>query len=177
MGRGGRGRLIFPKWVEVARYDGAGTSDAGDVDRSLGEIIVDNRNAAGAARVTPRREVPVRLKAQIETDTYQRLQMGGLGPVPFSRMVAVFLAADLEAAGFVDPATRAPLLKVTDRLAAIYEVGTEALILKIDDPPGLYAMSVKPCGFGFGRGGYNLIEVSFESRPPGTVGGGGSGGL
>lgn len=165
-----RGRLIFPKRVVIARYDPAATEDAGGFDRSLRELLVSNHNAAGQPRVTPRREVPVDLRAQIETDTFQRLQMGVLGNAGASRLVCVFFAPELEDKGFLDEETRAPLLKPTDRLAAILELNGK-LIHKIEDPPGLYAVEVKPCGFGFGSGGYNLVEVSFEARPRGTSGG------
>jgi hypothetical protein len=170
-----RGRLIFPKLVEVARFDSASVADAGDFDTSLHEIVVDNPNTVADRRIVPRREVPVRLRAQIETDTFLRLSMGGLGAVPGSRLVCVFFGPELEELGFIDPETRTPALKTTDRLAGIFELD-ERLILRIDDPPGLYATSVKPCAFGFGAGGYNLVEVLFESRPSGIVGSGGGGG-
>lgn len=170
----GFSRLIFPKIVEIRRFDTAATAAASGFDRSLRETLVDNPND-GTPRVNQRRETPIRIRAQIETDTFQRLNMGGLGDAPTSHLVVVFLASEMKAAGFVDPTSGEPLFKVTDRLAGIYTLAG-GLILAIEDPPGLYAVSVKPCGIGFGFGrstGYELVEGSFEGRPSGPTGGAG----
>lgn len=167
-----RGRLIFPKLIEIARLDTAAIETASDYDHTFGEIRASNRNAVGQARTVPRQEVMVRVQAQIETDAYQRLAQSGLGAVPGSRMACVLFAPELEEKGLLDPVTRQCLLKNTDRLHAIYELD-ETLIITIVDPPGLYANQVQPTGFGFGAGGYNLVEMLFEARPHGTLGGGG----
>jgi hypothetical protein len=169
-----RGRLIFPKLIEIARLNTEAIEQAGDYDHTFGEIRSSNRNRPGQTRTVQRQETLVRVHAQIETDTFKRISMGGLGQVPESRMVCVCFGPELEDAGLLDAATKQCLLKPTDRLAAIYEID-ETLILSIVDPPGLYATQVQPSGFGFGAGGYNLVELSFEGRPHGTTGGGGVG--
>jgi hypothetical protein len=166
-----RGRLIFPKLIEVARLDTAAIEQAGDYDHTFGEIRSSNRNKPGQARTVQRQETLVRFKAQIETDSFQRLAMGPMGAVPGSRIVCVAFAPELEELGLLSATTKQCLLKNTDRLAAIYEVD-ETLILTAADPPGFYATQVQPTGFGFGEGGYNLVELTFEARPHGTTGGG-----
>ncbi len=169
-----RGRLIFPKLIEIARLDTAAVEAAQRYDHAQREIRISNKNKPGQLRTNPRdgHETLVRVKAQIETDAYQRIAMGGLGSVPLSRMMCVCFGPELEEAGLLDATTKQPLLKNTDRLAAIYELD-ETLILTIADPPGLYANQVQPTGFGFGTGGFNLVELLFEARPHGTLGGGG----
>ncbi len=168
-----RGRLIFPKLAEIARLDTAAVEAAGDYDHVFGEIRASNENRPGASRSVPRAEVLARAQAQVETDSFQRIMMGGLGQVPNSRMVLVFLASELEELGFVDATTRKPIFKPTDRLAAVYELDGTTLILRVEEDPGLFATHVQPTGFGFGAGGYNLVEVTFEARPDGIVNGGG----
>lgn len=168
-----RGRLIFPKLIEVARLDTTAITTASDYDRTFGEIRSSNENRPNAQRTTrkPEHETLIRMKAQIETDAYQRIAMGGLGAVPESRMACVCFGPELEELGLLDPTTKQCLLKPTDRLAAIYELD-ESLILTVANPPGLFAVQVQPTGFGFGVGGYNLVELLFEARPQGTTGGG-----
>lgn len=164
-----RGRLIFPKLLEIARYDTAATEDVGGYDPVLGEPLVTNANRIGQdKRGRAREEKLVLVRGQIETDTFQRLAMGALGNAPGSRMGIVCFAEELEEAGLYEVATGLSLFKPTDRLARILDPETQALLLRIVDPPGLYCTSCKPCGFGFGSGSANLLELIFEGRPPGV---------
>jgi hypothetical protein len=168
-----RGRLIFPKVIEIGRLDTATLAADGDYDPIMRERITSNRNRVDQARNTPRPEIVVRVRAQIETSSYQRMIMTGTGNAPDSFMVAVLLASELEEAGFIDSTTKQPLIKPTDRLIAVHEPDGSQ-ILAVTDPPGLFATMVQPAGFGFGAGGYNLVEVTFSGRPSGTTGGGGA---
>lgn len=168
-----RGRLIFPKLLEVARYDTAATDDTGGFDPILREPLVTNKNRIGQdPRKRAREETLVTVLAQIETDTFQRLAMGALGNAPGSRLGIVCFAEDLEEAGLYEIATGMSRFKVTDRLARILDPETGEQLLVIEDPPGLYCTSCKPCGFGFGSGSANLLELIFEGRPPGVGAGG-----
>lgn len=168
-----RGRLIFPKTLEIARYDPAATADIGGFDSKLREPKVTNKNRVGQdARKRTREEKLVTVDGQIETDTFERLAMGALGNAASSRLGVVCFAEALEEAGLYEVATGRSLFKPTDRLARILDPETGAQLLVIEDPPGLYCTSCKPCGFGFGSGSANLLELIFEGRPPGTGAGG-----
>lgn len=169
-----RGALIFPKLVDIGRLDTQAIAAAGDYDRIMGEVRASNPNRTDAPRDMPRPETVVRLNAQIETSSFERMVMTGTGNAGDSFMVLVLLAEELEENGLLDPATKKPLFKPDDRLIAIYDQD-ERLILSIEDPPGLYATHVQPIGFGFGFGGYNLVEATFAGRPSGTSGGGAPG--
>jgi hypothetical protein len=167
---GGRGRLIFPKIVEIARYDPAATKATGGFDRPIREIKITNAND-GSPRVRPREERLVRLQGQIETSTFQSLAQGPFGNAPGGSMRVVCYGPELEAAGLVEAETQRSLLKVTDRLAAIYELDGTTLIFRLPTTvEGSYwqATQVQPCGFGFGFGGANLLELTFEARPQGV---------
>ncbi len=170
-----RGRLIFPKLVELARYDPAATRATGGFDRLMRETRVTNKND-GSARVTAREETLVRVRAQIETSTYQSLAQGPLGNAPGGTMRVVCYGADLEAAELVDPETKRGILKPLDRLAAIYELDGTTLILQLPtlEEKGYWqATQVQPCGFGFGFGGPNLWELTFEGKLQGVASAGG----
>ncbi len=168
-----RGRLIFPKVLEIARYDPAATADIGGFDPVLREPKVTNKNRVGQdARKRTREEKLVTVEGQIETDTFERMAMGSLGNAASSRLGVVCFAEALEEAGLYEVATGRSLFKPTDRLARILDPETGGLLLAIEDPPGLYCTSCKPCGFGFGSGSANLLELIFEGRPPGTGAGG-----
>lgn len=168
-----RGRLIFPKLVEIGRLDTATLAADENYDPIMRERIVSNRNKVDQARDMPRPETVVRVHAQIETSSFQRMIPTGTGNAPDSFMVVVLLASELEEAGLIDPTTKQTLFKPTDRLIAVYELNGSQ-ILAVSDPPGLFATMVQPTGFGYGAGGYNLVEVTFSGRPSGTTGGGGS---
>ncbi len=175
---GGRGRLIFPKMVELARYDPAATKAAGAFDRPMRELRVTNANDGSARVHGPRQENLVRLQAQIETSTFLSLAQGPLGNAPGGSMRVICYGPELEAAGLVEAATQRSLLKVTDRLAAIYELDGTTLIFRLPTTAeGGYwqATQVQPCGFGFGWGGANLLELTFEARPQGVGSAGGGG--
>lgn len=173
-----RGRLIFPKIVEIARYDPAATKTAGGFDRPMRELRVTNKNDGSPRVIGPRQEKLVRLQAQIETSTFQTLALGPLGNVPGGSMRVVCYGPELEAAGLVEAETRRSLLKTLDRLAAIYEIDGTTLIFKLPttEEGGFWqATQVQPCGFGFGFGGANLLELTFEAKLQGVASGGGGG--
>ena len=175
---GGRGRLIFPKIVEIARYNPAATKAAGAFDRPMRELRVRNAND-GTPRVHgPREETLVRVQAQIETSTFLSLAQGPLGNAAGGTMRVVCYGPELEEAGLVEAETQRSLLKVTDRLASIYEVDGTTLIFRLPTTAeGGYwkATQVQPCGFGFGFGGANLLELTFDASPQGVGSAGGGG--
>jgi hypothetical protein len=173
-----RGRLIFPFLVDLARIDTEATAadpDAsglltsgydGDFREPVAVPLPDSSAIAAPRRV----ETIVQLKAQIETEEQERLQMMLTGRSPNGRLALVFHYKDLEAAGMVTGSTGRPLLRGPgDRLAAIRNVKTGVLIEEIPSTPGLFAVEVRSIGFGLGT--YrNLLLMIFEERELGVVG-------
>lgn len=171
-----RGRLIFPFLVDVARLnttatradpDGAGPLTSG-YDDDFREPVAPAPAGGSSANVSPVRvETITQLKAQIEPEEFDRLQMEATGRNPRARMTLIFHYRDLEAAGMVEAVSGRPLLRGPgDRLAAIRNVRTGVLIETIPAKPGLFATEVKSLGFGLGPR-RNLLLVVFESRDVG----------
>lgn len=173
-----RGRLIFPFLVDIAQLDTAAT--AADPD-AAGPLVSgydgDFREPVAVAPLSssaiaePRRvETIVQLKAQIENEEQERMQMMITGRSPNGRLALVFHYADLEAAGMVSSETGRPLLRAPgDRLVAIRNVHTGELIEAIPAKPGLFAVEVRSIGFGLGTF-RNLLMMIFEERDLGIAG-------
>lgn len=167
-----RGRLIFPFLVDIARLDTEATSadpdDAGPLVSGYDDDFrepVSVPSAGSSAVASPHRvESIIQLKAQIETEEQERLQMMLTGRSPNGRLALVFHYADLEEAGMVTIATGRTVLRGPgDRLAAIRDVRTGELIEEIPSKPGLFAVEVQSIGFGLGS--YrNLLLMIFEER-------------
>jgi hypothetical protein len=164
-----RGRLIFAFLAELHRLDTRETalSPPGYDDDFKEPALLDVGEAIGR-RV--RREHPaVRLPCQVESDTFEALQMYAAGHSPRSHLRLVFHFTHLERAGLVDAATGDALVRVGDRLGAIYDAaGT--LVQSIRTPPGLYVTEARPIGFGLfmPRPRRNLLLVSFDDRDTGA---------
>jgi hypothetical protein len=164
-----RGSLINKFLAEVARLDPtvtAGDPDgpgplASGYDPDFKETVLLAAGPRG--RTDARRELPlVRLPCQVEVGAFEALQPLAGGDSPDSRISLVFHFRDLEMRGLVNPATGAALLRVNDRLVALYDTSGD-LVQSIRTPPGLYATQVQPQSFGLGRA-RNLLLVTFEDR-------------
>ena len=68
----------------------------------------------------------------------------------------------------IRPGTGDALLRVNDRLVAIYDLAGR-LVQAIRTPPGLYATEVQPQSFGLGLC-RNLLLATFEERELGVRG-------
>ena len=167
-----RGRLIFPFAVELAQLDTVATAadpdGAGPLTEGYDFILREPRivpPASGSGRGTVNRvETMVTLQAQIEPAQFEQLEMMASGRNASSRMALVFHYQDLENAGVIDTSTGRPLIKAPgDRLHAIRNVRSGALIEMIPNPPGLFAVEVQSRGFGLGPD-RNLLLVTFEER-------------
>lgn len=162
--------LIFPLRVEVARLDTAASAvDPGGsglvgpgYDDEFREPTIIAPSSETSARGTVRRvESSITLNAQIEDESYDVLQMLQTGRSPRGLVRCVFHFQDLEAQGLLDD-NRLPLLKINDRLAAIYK-SDGTLIQTIPNPPGLYCTEAQPRAFGLG-GERCLFLMTFEAR-------------
>jgi hypothetical protein len=163
------GDLIFPLLAEFALLDtqetakdpdGAGALASG-FDEDFQETVTFK--SATQARVTSRAERIVRIPCQIESNVMDQLQQFASGNSPSAKIFVTFSFRDLRRLGLVR-ASGVPVLKSSDRLAAIYEYCRGAcgtLIQKIPDPPGLFVKSLTPSGF---MGGRNLLIASLEEN-------------
>lgn len=163
-----RGRLIFPFLLEIAQLDLEETAAAG-YDADFKEpLITPTDDGVGESTRT---ETLVRVKASLHTPQSSfTLTQGATGNLARSSIMAVFHFEDLEEAGLVEETTGTALIKVGDRLNAIFTLDGE-LIQKFPDPPGLYVDSASP-QFGL-NSARNLLEVIFNSNDPGPSSSGG----
>ncbi|MFI5301707.1 MAG: hypothetical protein ACHREM_26765 [Polyangiales bacterium] len=125
--------------------------------------LLDTGAAIGARG---RRELPpIRIPCQVEPTTFEALEMFAAGASPRSQVQLVFHFASLERAGLVDVATGDALVRVGDRLGALYDIGG-ALVQRVRTPPGLYVTEARPIGFGLfmPRPRRNLLLVTLDER-------------
>jgi hypothetical protein len=170
-----RGRLINPFLAELARLDtvataadpdGAGPLTSG-YDPDFKETVIVPATGERGADVRKEME-PIRIPCQVEVGVFAALQQLASGNSPDSKVTLVFHFRDLERMGLVDASTSDALLRVNDRLAAIYDLAGR-LVQAIRTPPGLYATEVQPQSFGLGLC-RNLLLVTFEERELGPRG-------
>ena len=161
-----RGRLIFPFFAELFRFDAEATGSDDDgpgplpagFDPDFRESVVD------ATTTRPRRRelMPIRVPCQIEPEAFEALAMTAAGNAPRSAMTLIMHLADLESRGLVDAATGNPRIAIHDRLSAIFDRRGRP-VFAAPDPPGLFVTEVRPAGFGLG-GRRNLVFVFFDAR-------------
>jgi hypothetical protein len=147
---------MFPLTVDVARLD---------TESEAFDPIFKTRTP-GVARVEL---PPIRLHAQIEMGRWQAMNQTQAGNIPDSRLTLVFHFDELEAKGLVDPDTGNALLRVNDRLVALYD-RTGAIIEQSVGlrSGGLFATEVQPAGLGLG-GRRNLLVTVWDDRPQGLA--------
>lgn len=168
-----RGRLIFPFLVNVARLDTDATfadPDAGGplesgYDDDFREVVIVPPATGSQRGASARVEDVVQCKAQIEDDQFEELEMLATGRSPEGSVTIVFHFADLERRGLVDAGTGEALIRVNDRLAAIF-TRRGVLVQTIRNPPGLFCVEAKPRSFGLGLNvsHRNLLVCTFEPR-------------
>ncbi len=169
-----RGRLIRPFLVDIAQLDtaataadpdGAGALTAGYDSVFRAPVLLPTVDGRGATNRVEK--ALLRLHAQVEITTADKLQQMPGGNSPTSQNRLVFHFAELEDLGLVDPLTGEPLLRVNDRLHAIYTLDGD-LVLKIRTPPGLYFTEVQGASFGLGIH-RNLCIVQLDNRERGKT--------
>lgn len=172
-----RGRLINPFLAEIARLDqmataadpdGAGPKTSGydDIYRETATLPSSDLVGTDARREFPLVRIPAQFHTGPTPGQLLALKATVTGNVASAAVQVLMHFEDLEQLGLVDVDTFTALIKVGDRLNAIYEMdGT--LVQEIPTPPGLYCVQALPI-FGLGRK-RNLLEVSFESRDTGQA--------
>lgn len=121
-------RLVRPLVAEIAQLDASAA--AGDPDFK-------------EPSTTRKERPPIRLPAQLEVGTHERLQQSLAGDVPDSRLVLVLDCEDLKQRGLVDPKTNAVLLRVGDRIVRVLN-RAGAVVLAFPHPPGLFIVELRP---------------------------------
>jgi hypothetical protein len=169
-----RGRLIFPFEAELAQFDAAGTAANRDGTSPLAEggfdpifrepIKLPTSTGQGPGR-TARAEHPlIRVDAQIESGTFDKLRAFFGGNSPDSRIAIVVHYRSLEAAGMIDTDGTAKI-RIGDRLNAIYDRSGN-LVQAITNQ--LFVVEAQPDSYGIGQS-RNLLIVFFESRDMGMA--------
>lgn len=160
-----RGRLIFPFLAEIARLDTASMVSNSDYDTVFREPKQTAPVSGQGPGTTKRRELAaVRLPAQVEIGSQGKANQGFSGTVLDGSVTLIFHMRDLEAASLVDSVTGDPLIRVSDRLVAVYD-RSGSLVQTFR--PTLYATTVQPIGYGLGLFSVskrNLLMVVFEDR-------------
>jgi hypothetical protein len=160
-----RGRLVFQFLAELFRLDRIGRIvPTPSLDPDFKEPTLLDTGAAIGAR--GRRELPpIRIPCQVEPTTFESLQMFAAGESPRSQIQLLFHFAYLERFGLVDAATGDALVRVGDRLGALYD-NAGSLIQSVRTPPGLYVTEARPTGFGLymPRPRRNLLLVTLDER-------------
>lgn len=163
-----RGRLIHPLTCEIARLntDATRTASGYDDDFRTVKATFDANGVRTSARVE---YTPIKLPCQIEMGRWEAQQQARAGNQPDSRLTLVLHFRDLEDASLVDPATGDALIRVNDRLVALYDRDGTLLEQAVSTAKGgLYATEVQPAGMGIG-GRRNLLVVTFDERPQGLT--------
>jgi hypothetical protein len=172
-----RGRLINPFLAEIGRLDQVGTAADPDgpgpltsgYDPVYRETVT--QPSADLIGTDSRKEWPlVQIPAQFHTGPtigqLMALKETLTGNVSTAFLQVLMHFDDLERLLLVDDVTKTALIKVGDRLNAVYTMDGD-LIQMIPTPPGLYVTGAVPI---FGLGGQrNLLEVSFASRDTGEA--------
>lgn len=167
-----RGRLIFPFLAEIARLDqqataedpdGAGPATSGydDIYRETTLLSSDDQLGTDARQDWPLVQIPAQFHSGPMVGQFMSLKEEVGGNVSVASVQVLMAFRDLENLDLVDSVTKTALIKIGDRLNAVYTMDGE-LIQQIPTPPGLYVTQAIPI---FGLGGQrNLLEVTFESR-------------
>ena len=160
-----RGRLIHPFLAEIAQLDTRATAEGPptpgyDPDFREPVLIADPGGGSHSAR---REHTAIRLRCQVEVNTYNQSQASPSGDIPSGKIVLVFHFRDLEGLGMVDATTGEPTLHKGDRLVALRRVNGD-LVQTFPDPPGLFATGVEPQSFGLSSQCRNLLLVTFDTR-------------
>lgn len=162
-----RGRLIHPFIAEVMQIDTKATAEGPPTpgyDPQFREPVRVLDVSPSGSHSARREHSAKMLPCQIEVNDYNRSQASPSGDIPSGIVVLVFHFRDLENLGLVDATTGEATLHKGDRLAAIREYPTEALIQEFPNPPGLFATKVEPQSFGLSGLKRNLLLVEFNTR-------------
>lgn len=171
-----RGRLIKPLFVDIARLDtyetrkdpdGAGPKTKGYDDDFREPVLLSVGTGEGAAIVNRKEAPTIRLPAQIEVEDMAKARMFAGGNAPEFLVRLVFHYRDLERLDLIDCVTGEPLLRIGDRLDALYSPCGTKLIRRFTNPPGLFITGLQDSGMGLGAK-RNLLIATVMPRDQGV---------
>lgn len=155
-----RVRLINPFIVVIARIAYKAGSAAGNFDPDFQDV---RTKTVDGQRVVERPEKRlVRVRAQIEDDTFKALHMYDAGNSPEGKVGIVCSYYELRRDGHIRDNGLADF-DVNDRMVEIRRVEDDALVHTIKDPPGLYCIEARPISYGIG-GRLNLLLLRWNDR-------------
>jgi hypothetical protein len=174
-----RGSLIFRFVAQLHRLDTAALAQddpdgagplTGGYDPDFREPVLVDADDDGIAEQLRRELPPIRVPCQVEPEAFEALRMTPNGNAPRSELALVFHFRDLERLGLVDTASGDALIRVGDRLGALYDVAGN-LVQAVRTPPGLYVVEARPIGFGLHRAkpSRNLLLTTFSDRPEARI--------
>jgi len=173
-----RGRLINPMTVELAQLDtyltakdpdGAGPLRAGYDDDFREPVLLPSTAGQGAAIVNRKEKPFIKLPAQVEVIEADKAREFAGGNAPVFEMRLTFHYRDLECRDLVDPQTGEALLRIGDRLHAIWSPCATRVVRTIRTPPGLYFVEVQDQSFGLSSRTRNLLIVRLAPRDQGVA--------
>ena len=150
--------------VELALLDTVASAVGGGYDPIFHEPVMVPPPTGSSRGIITRDDDLIRLPAQVEPEEFEALNMGHTGSSPRSLLRLTFHYKDLEGAGLLDATTKRPKLRTNDRLVAIYDIRTTALIETFPNPPGFFAAQVQSADFGLSSFKRNLLVVTFVER-------------
>lgn len=160
-----RGKLIFPFTCQLAILNIEATAAAGYDPIFKETKLTPTSDGLGAST---RQETLIKLPGQFaDQNQFLALQEAPAGNLAEVNLVVLFHFRDLERFGLVESATGNATIKNGDRLDAIFDIKTGALVQQLRNPPGAFVVKAGP-RFGLGSK-RNLLEVTFRSRDAGTA--------
>ncbi len=169
-----RGDLIFPMKVRVYPLDLSSTAaPVGSLASGFDDEFREPRvlPAAGAVAGDSARieGTPYILRAQIEDQSWEEFLASRTGDLDNVEVRLVLHYRDLERASLVDANTGDALVpRKGDRLDAILDPRTEAVIQLVPNPPGLFCVQAQPRSYGLTSLKRNLLLATFRARLPGS---------
>jgi len=136
--------------------------ESGYDDEFREPLVVVSAEAGSERGTSTRVESLVQLHAQVEPVDVERLAAGMTGPTPDNALTLCLHYKELEDEGLVGSDGR-PLLKIGDRLAALRDPRTKELVETFRNPPGMFAIAVRP-GWGWLGRKRNLLLITFADR-------------
>jgi hypothetical protein len=158
--------LLFPVLVELKLIDHAATAATGGHTAGRRRVAVENAND-GTARRKLLEEKMVRALAQFESGSQRQLSWTPAGDAPRTTAGYLFDAEDLAGRGLINPTNNLPVFQTGDRVVAWYDIDTEDLLVKLDEPgikiTEVVALDKLP--------GFPLLYLArLEDRPQGGMG-------
>lgn len=156
-----RGRLIYPFLIGIAQLD----LETSTYDPDFKETVVGSTSdRLGAAE---RAETMVQVPGQFgNPQTFMQLQEANTGNLAQNEFEILFHFRNLEELGLVEASTGTALIKVGDRLDAIYECCDGSLIQKMAAP--VFCVRANPIfGLHMRR---NLLSTLWKRRDAGGSG-------